>query len=208
MKFVRYGTLQPHKQVRYGMDTFHAPPCKKGFYAFPFKYVEFFLLGATSEPSNSSDKSYWLKDENGNRIKDNDIWDFDDYNSRTGNYGIKKEYKSLLKKNNIKQSRLRSHDENGTYYVTILKPPKEFEYDGELWHHLGDVIKGKRELILDEYGSWVKTSMKTYEYCLKRNAHTQHKDQRKDWGIEYTRNKDGNKLYSRDHLEVFFERIK
>lgn len=211
MKFIRYGSLQPQSQVNYGNDTFHAPPCKKGFYAFPFKYVEFFLLGATSDPSNSSGKSYWLRDDDGNKILDNDIWDFDEYNKRTGEYEIKKEYKPLLKKKNIKRSMLRTthgDDSLNGCYVVVLKKPKEYEYVGEIWHHLVESIGNKRHLILDEVGSWIKTDMKTYEYCLKRNAHIQHRDQRREWGVEFSRNKDGNKVYCKDHLEVFFERVK
>lgn len=210
MRFIRYGSLQPQKQSRYGEDWFHSPPCKKGFYAFPYKYVEFFLLGATSEPTNSSGKSMWLKDDGGNRVLDNDIWDFDDYDRRTGNYGIKKEWATLLKKKNIKRNMLRSTMDEVTekHYVTVLKKPKDFDYDGELWHHLEYAIGNKRHLIIDEHGSWIKTDMKTYEYCLKRSAHIQHKDNRKDWGTDFVMNKDGNKLYSRDHLEVFFERVK
>lgn len=206
MKFVRYGSLQPHKQIRYGMDTFHAPPCKKGFYAFPFKYVEFFLLGATSEPSNSSGKSQWLKDENGNLIKDEDLWDIDSYDTKTGRFDVNKKYKKLIKKKKIKTSRLRSTEKNGINYVTVLKQPKEFEYDGELWHHLEEGLNGKQELIIDCHGSWIKTDMKTYEQCLKRVAHIQYSDSYNVWGS--IRNKDGLKAYSKDHLEVFFEKVK
>lgn len=206
MKFVRYGILQPQKQVRFGQDTFHAPPCKKGFYAFPYKYVEFFLLGATSEPSNSSGKSQWLKDENGNLIKDDDLWDLDSYDTKTGRFDINKKYKNLLKKKNIKSSRLRSTEKDGVNYVTILKQPKEFQYDGNIWHHLEEGLKGKQELVLDRNGSWIKTDIKTYEMCLKRVAHIQYGESYKIWGL--IRNKDGLKSYSKDHLEVFIEKIK
>lgn len=208
MKFTRYGSLQPQKQVRYGQDIFHAPPCKYGFYAFPYGYTEFFLLGATSEPSNSSGKSQWLKDDDGNRILDNDIWDTTDYDRKTGNFGINKKYISLLKKKNIKKNMLRStYDEkDDKHYVTVLKPPKEFEYKGDIWHHLGEVLQKKQHLILEEIGSWVKTDMETYEYCLKRTSHEQYKDFKKDWGTPHRIN--GLKLYAKDHLEVFFEKIK
>jgi hypothetical protein len=40
--FARFGGLSPVKYKKKG-DGFHAPPCKKGIYAFVYPYIEIFL---------------------------------------------------------------------------------------------------------------------------------------------------------------------
>lgn len=56
MQFLRWGGLSPVIQRGYdkAMPTFHAPPAKKGFYAFPLGLVEPFLLSGTdpARPNN------------------------------------------------------------------------------------------------------------------------------------------------------------
>lgn len=44
VKFCRYGGLSRKHQKGYGSETYHAPPTRRGFYAFVWPYVEFFLL--------------------------------------------------------------------------------------------------------------------------------------------------------------------
>lgn len=44
IKFVRFGGLSPVIQEGYGKDSYHAPPARKGFYAFPESTIERFLL--------------------------------------------------------------------------------------------------------------------------------------------------------------------
>lgn len=44
----RYGGLNIVKQRgNYGNDTFHSAPERHGFYAFPYSFVEMFLVGST-----------------------------------------------------------------------------------------------------------------------------------------------------------------
>ena len=44
----RYGGLNIVKQKgNYGNDTFHSAPERHGFYAFPYSFVEMFLVGST-----------------------------------------------------------------------------------------------------------------------------------------------------------------
>lgn len=45
-KFVRFGKMGMVKQKGYGKDTFHAPPAAGGFYAFPYRFQELFLVGS------------------------------------------------------------------------------------------------------------------------------------------------------------------
>lgn len=44
VKFCRYGGLSRKHQKGYGSLTFHAPPARRGYYAFVWPYIEFFLL--------------------------------------------------------------------------------------------------------------------------------------------------------------------
>ena len=57
-------------------------------------------------------------------------------------------------------------DEN--LYATIYKKSRMFQYDGCLWHHLGDWIKHSE--VLDQYGlTWFYTDIKTFEKALKKS---------------------------------------
>lgn len=67
MRFVRFGPLKPVKQKGYSIDAdddacTHVPPCRKGFYAFPYGCVEMFIV-----PKRRRDYRYVL-DESGERI--------------------------------------------------------------------------------------------------------------------------------------------
>jgi hypothetical protein len=216
MKFVRFGVLQPQKQVRYGMDLFHAPPCKYGMYAFPDKYIERFLLGATDHPQNSSAKTHWVKDENGNKISYDDFYVKDSYDYDSGRSKIYPQWIIYMKKKNIKANQLSSiYDEKDEkHYMTVLKKPNVFEYNGEIWHHLTEAVEKKPHLILARVGSWVKTDMETYEYALRKTKHIQSRDMMKQYVEEFNLSvtdaigKDGLDFYTKDHLEVFVERIK
>lgn len=69
-KFIRFGSLNPIKQEGFGKDSFHAPPAKKGMYAFVENHKEEFLLwGDMSRYGSKNPKYYSLKDKKGNKIK-------------------------------------------------------------------------------------------------------------------------------------------
>lgn len=211
-KFIRFGGLSKMDQKnRYGQDTFHAPPRKKGIYAFPEGTVDKFLLGATNSPNNPSNKSYWLKDEDGNRIIDGDFYT-DIWDEKICSYTIKKKYLPLVKKHKIKSKDIFSHNINendsddveNIWYICVLKKPRTFEYDGEIWCHLGAQLRP--EHIIEENGSWVKVSMDDYNYALKKEYHTLKKDMVKIFGIQW-KEKNPFNFYCKDHLEVFIEKI-
>lgn len=213
MKFIRFGGLSPVKQDHYDTSrdkTFHNPPRRKGNFAFPHPYIEYFLLGSSSEPSHVSNKSMWLKDENGDLIKSDDFYNYDKYDEKTFEFDINKKYLKLLKRLKIKKKDLRTSTKDDVHYMVVLKKPKYFEYSGELWHHLGKHLKP--EQILDTSGSWVKTDMDNYLIALKLET----KEAKKDM-LKFARQYDNVKNYlgknpfknhyTRDHLEVFIEKI-
>ena len=47
--FVRFGKLGLLKQKGYGINTFHAPPAPKGFYAMPIHFQEYFLISGIDQ---------------------------------------------------------------------------------------------------------------------------------------------------------------
>ena len=216
MKFVRFGGLSPVKQDHYetGEDKgFHNPPRKRGIYAFPFPYIEKFLLGATDKPGHISNKTKWLRDEKGNRIKSNDFYDDDKgYDIKTDTYPINPEYQKLIRKLNVKQKDLRRtwDDKDDTTYMTVLNKPRVFEYSGDIWHHLG--IHLKPHQILATSGSWVLSDMDNYQIALNleiRDTKRQMLKSMKDYiDISDLMKKDPFKtMFVKDHLEVFIESL-
>lgn len=212
MKFVRFGGLSPVKQDHYqtGEDKpFHNPPCKRGIYAFPYPYVEKFLLGATDDPTNISHKTQWLKDENGNKIKYKDF--YGDYDSKTDKITINPKYIRLLKKLGVKQDDIwTSTDSNNVSYVTVMKKPRVFEYDSEIWHHLSSHLKPHQ--IIGTSGSWVLSDMDNYLIALRLEIRVTKRQMLKSWtDISNMKNyldKDPYKtMFAKDHLEVFIEKI-
>lgn len=242
-EFIRFGGLSPLKQKHYIPDSdpdkdFHNPPRKKGFYAFRKEYIEYFLLGATDDPSHVSGKSAWLKDDNGNIV----VAEYDDIDEDTDKIVYVQSIRKLLKKRKIPASHTRctrikkidkyACDDNydidcdecymqkecKTFYVSYLKNPKKFKYDGEIWHHHDAYVKP--EDVLARSGSWVKTTMKVYEQAFKKDVHKSNQTMTKEYGTTsnfkptnwipsnpYKRSYPGI-TYSKDHLEVFIERLK
>jgi hypothetical protein len=217
MKFARFGGLSPVKQDQYTTKEdkgFHNPPRRHGLYAFPYPYIEKFLLGATDQPGHISNKTKWLRDEAGNRIKYNDFYDRSkEYDLKLDGYPINPEYKRLLKKLNIKQSTLRSYydEKDEVHYITVLNKPRVFEYDGELWHHLGHHLKPHQ--VISTSGSWVLTDMDNYQIALRLEVHDTKGQMLKSWksfnaDINDVINRDPYKtMFAKDHLEVFIESL-
>jgi hypothetical protein len=104
--FIRWGGLSAQKQthrrdqLKDSEPGQHTPPRKNGVYAFVNGYVDLFLLGATYHPANSSGKSAWLKDANGNKIIANPDWEYDE---KREHIIYPKEVLRILKANDIKQ---------------------------------------------------------------------------------------------------------
>lgn len=212
MKFVRYGGLSPVKQTHYDTSDdkpFHNPPRKRGLYAFPYPYIEKFLLGATDDPSNISHKTQWIKDEDGNKIKYEDF--YGDYNPKVDKVDINPKYLKLIKKLGIKQKDIwASTASDDISYVTVMKKPRMFEYDGDIWHHLGHKLKPHQ--ILATSGSWTKTTMDYYLLALTFEFHSAKKDMIKTMK-DYTELSDLMKKdpykhhFAKDTLEVFIEQL-
>jgi len=216
MKFVRFGGLSPVYQEQYKTTdkSFHNPPRKKGCYAFVHGYIDLFLIGATYEPGHISNKSYWLRDENGNKIKYDDFFyivkeqkiDRIEFISK-----VNPNYIKLIRKQKIKIKDIICYKQ----YVAVIRKPKIFDYNGELWHHLGDNLRP--ENIIESNGSWVKTTIDDFKLALKLEIKSTLK-QKHSTDFEYKYNSFGGKQdpfntkngikISKDHLEVFIEKIK
>jgi len=203
IKFIRFGGLNPQKQHRYTPNetkrTFHHPPQKKGFYAFPEGHIETFLLGSTNHPTHKTGKTYWIKDDAGHLIENKD-WEMDD----NFNLIVPKEIELLLKKRKLSLKYVYSfrripenpncycqqqkEDEfdclaaenkeiraacqvyfNEPFYLAYLKKPKIFTYEGLLWHHLGAYLRPSQ--ILRTSGSWVETTYLDYLLAYHKNRH-------------------------------------
>ena len=75
IKFARFGGLSSVNQRGYksNPDSFHGPPCRRGFYAFVWPHYDFFLLSngkTTMNPWNIGTKFRYVKDAKGNVIDD------------------------------------------------------------------------------------------------------------------------------------------
>lgn len=207
-EFVRFGGLAPVKQRGFTTDSdasFHSPPARKGIYAFPNGYIEPFLLGGGYGDPNkkyNSNRMVYLKDKSGNKIN-NDHPEWEKY------YG-KDKYKTI--KGDLKPGA--TPDEDGEYswddYVQYLAydvHPKRFKYSGDIWHHHIEFVEPHE--IIKQKGSWVKTNMKAYLKAFARNAHAAKKEMKRDakeMGIAEPKN--ALKWFTKDHLEVFIERVK
>lgn len=212
-EFIRYGGLSKMDQsIRHGQDSFHAPPRRKGIYAFPVDLVDKFLLSATNDPRNSSNKSYWVKDDNGNKIKSKDFYESEGYDKKNDRPYIKKEYLDFLKKRKIKIKDIfevmcddeRDPVDGIDWFICAYKAPRIFKYSGEIWCHLKPILKP--EQIIEEVGSWCKVDMEDFLIALKKEKHSLRKDMIKTFGVNW---KDNNPFrhYCTDHLEVFIEKI-
>jgi len=232
IKFIRFGGLSPQKQThrrelfKENNISYHIAPRKKGIYAFPHGYVETFLLGATYHPSNPSGKSAWLRDENGNKIEDTRDFTYTDGKEISIiPDNIKRAMKIVGTKSNmvwsVKDTELTCNDEcenckfdkciheSNKHYLVYLKKPRVFEYCGDLWCHFKDVAKP--EEIIEEFLTWIKVDYFTYVRLFDRMKIMDLKSLNKVFGYNPL-NKDPYKkpgiTYSKDHLEVFIEKIK
>ena len=86
------------------------------------------------------------------------------------------------------------------------KMRKEFrKTDGFVWHHLSFYCL--RKDIVDEHGSWIKTSIRAWEKAFRKMS----LNHRYGLGDEYPGVNDINQargimgLFSKDHCEVFFD---
>lgn len=165
--FVRFGKLHLTKQEGFGGNGFHSPPSSVGFYAMPFKYQEFFLIGSLTK----------TQPEQFNIPKELNEYDGDDMEV----YDKREKY---LKD---KYSELR-HE----FYV---------DDDVLVWHHLNSV---KRNEIVAEHNSWVKTTISEYKRALKKEIVLY-----RSFAMKLCNTGDINSIpknyINKDVLEVFFD---
>ena len=215
-EFVRFGGLSPVKQKGFTTSddaSFHAPPTRKGIYAFPKGYIELFLLGGGyGDPKNKdgSNRFTYVKDKDGKRITDSHP-EFEKYQENENYWDV-----NLGLKDNAVP------DDDGDYayddynHALIQRVhPKRFKYSGDIWHHHKEFVNPVD--IQKEKGDWVKTNMETYLNAFAKNAHSAKKEMRRNQthynGGEFDISKvdvasDPLKYFTRDHLEVFIERLK
>jgi len=189
MQFIRYGGLSSVKQKGYKKDmpTFHAPPTRRGVYAFPWPHVETFLLGKSVFDQR---RMKWKKDEKGQKIKSHDDDEEDTSSPLWKDEKTKKQYDEMYEKDAPSEELEKFSQENR--FLAEHDKPKKFTYTGELWHHL-DV---PQHLVLERKGDWIKTSIIDFKKALNKEVGKSSKlKQREGYG------------YSKDHLEVFIEKI-
>lgn len=162
LTFIRFGGLSSVNQKGYksSMPSFHSPPMRRGIYAMVVGSIEMFLVGGNFNPNNSKKK----KDKKGNVLYTN-----------PGEGKIFEDGKWITLKEKYPPKPLRE-----------LKPPKKFEYDGEIWSHLNI----PRNEIIKEKGSWKLSTMEAFKKAYK-----------KELGVVK------RQRYSKDHLEVFIEKV-
>lgn len=188
LRFVRYGNINPVKQLGFGRDTFHSPPARRGLFAFPWPYIERFLLTVSDMmTSELHPKFQFVKDKNGKKISNLTHPElFNKYMERNY-YDYSKSHEIALKKANDgdwSKDTVDSTDwDKHEHFVVELKKPKIFAYEGPIWHHL-EVPGGIK------FNSWTKSDIRTYKDALRREIHRVKRDN-----------------FSKDHLEVFIERL-
>lgn len=175
MKFIRYGSLKPQYHDT-SDDWVHTPPVAWGFYAFPKGYVEKFLIGGLGEGSVYNGRLRFIRDENGNKIvdKEDNIYQ---WNSEKCDYDYKEPYKTyLFDKLKLNKDRIRvemlekdRYDDNVPaddcrYCILYENDPTFFDYDGDIWHHLGKCVNPGD--IIQQTKYWVKTSIRDYKKAL------------------------------------------
>ena len=211
--WTHYGGLSPLVQAHFTShkdELFsHNPPRRRGLYAFPRGYEDLFLIGSTMQPEHISQKSFRLKDAEGNLLPyaEHVVENYD--LKRGASLKISDELRKILKSRRIRQKRLFCDDKG---YIAVLRPPRTFRYTGELWHHLAQYTHPID--IIDSSGSWVKTSFKAWKNAFARakraDLRSIHKDA--DWkNGAVPRDPYRNPfrlLVSVDALEIFIERLK
>ena len=100
-------------------------------------------------------------------------------------------------------------DEYGDPKLKLIKP-RIFEYEGELWHHLGKHCHGSD--IIQRHNEWYKTTFDVYVEALRKEFHELRIEEemflRHFNKSEQIKSNNPTRFMSKDHLEVFIERIK
>jgi hypothetical protein len=225
MKFARFGGLSSVVQKGYKSVSvgFHAPPARRGFYAFVWPYYEFFLLGGYANQIRSPGSKFtYVRDKDGKIIGDTHP-DYEKLSAIDSHWEIPTKIQDEFvnsfphwddadykKKVDLLEA---AHEEKCVgidRWVLIKKPsPRIFEYDGEIWHHLGKYLRGSD--IIKSHGDWVKTDMKHYKMAFNKEMHSAKKSEMStfDWNKKRAlpSSRSPFRNVNKDHLEVFIEKI-
>lgn len=175
--FVRFGSLNLKSQKGYGKKGFHSPPTSKGFYAFPYKAQEMFLVGSIeSFQPDQFPKAPKYKEPNERTDKECEEWegfDWESHNKKVQKIkkGVRREFKKTK---------------------------------GNIWHHLGEYTSNSE--IIKRHNSWVKTSIIAWKKAFKKCCVIQKAESIKIFEKKSINEVGGlNGVYSKDHFEVFFD---
>lgn len=228
LKFARFGGLSSVKQDGYDNTStdFHGPPAKRGFYSFVWPLCEQFLLGGswTCWPWVVGSKFKYVRDKDGKIIDENHsdfsmrgnhnrYWTAPTKNWNKNQETVRDRFSDEWSEEEFKktdEAAKKDWEENHkgeARWTLVEKPkPKIFTYEGELWHHLGSNLKP--EHIVATKGSWVKSSIEDYRQALEREMHLVRKRLRgEEWSIGVSSDKNPFRFSSKDHLEVFIEKL-
>jgi hypothetical protein len=147
LKLVRYGGLSSVCQDGYdpAMPTFHAPPARRGIYAFVASAVTRFLI---YKEEFDSRRMEWVRDEEGNRIP---------HDAPLAAALCRGEH---LSRPMVCAGR-------AGVYLARHKRPKVFTHDGVLWHHLPVA----RAEVIKEKGCWVLTATQAHKKAFSKALH-------------------------------------
>lgn len=197
--FMRFGGLSPVLQRGYkktkNSPTFHSPPAAKGIYAFVWPYIEPFLLDTIDdiETRRLSPKYQYLKDPKGNKISNKTHPKlFDKLVNRNSALTFSPTQQAAMvaaqkdpDNENLQKS---TYYDNHEHFLVQKVKPRLFSYTGDIWHHLK--LTTPPGQIKAERGGWVKTNFEAYKEALRKELHIMKREPT-----------------SRDHLEVFIERL-
>lgn len=225
IKFSRVGGLSPVIQNGYTLDPnkrgYHTPPARKGFYAFIYPNFDGFLLsGSWSKlgKKNKQEKFEYLKDKDGNKIKFYKYdYPYEKVLSSSTEYMNPILIKHLIQGTDDMTWKYWTEDirdENGDFvnaYLIKKKKLKVFSHTGELWHHLKNSAVKPFEII-EEVGDWIKTDYDTFVKAYEQDKIDCVKQLRSNKQFPFEQiqvnTKNVYNFVSKDHLEVFIERLK
>lgn len=229
VQFSRVGGLSPVVQKGYTISSdkrgYHTPPARKGFYAFIHPHFDGFLLGGVWSKlgkKNSQEKFEYLKDADGNKIKYyKDDYPHEKVLENEVQYLNPKILKHLIKGKHSNVADLTwkywtedIRDDKGEFvnsYLIKKKKLKVFSHTGELWHHLKNSAVKPFEII-SEVGDWIKTDYETFVRAYEQDKIDCVKQLRSNGQFPIAQIEINTKnVYnhmSKDHLEVFIERLK
>lgn len=229
MEFIRYGSLVPQKHNEHCGEC-HEAPVEYGIYAFPIHYVEEFLLGGVGSGNLQNGRYKILRYKNGKKIKlrVDEICNINEDCHWSKSLDYKDEFINIIKENypDVKPEDINIYSEELNKFIylyrdiledkpilkekpltfCISRKPNIFNHKGLIWSHLsifGNKIINPGDIIQIK-GDWILTDIKTYERGFKKYIN------KLNYEFRLCKDRTGRaskKLYDKDWLEVFIEKI-